>query len=206
MNVPSTPPNNTMQGLLTSCMQHTDFKSMPSQVLCLAAAVKFTQQAEQAIESGKLSSLQVWCSYLTPYLIDVLKVGFLLVYDRSTSVAHHRACLRYHASCRHHQHLESSLRYNCSQGSLWLCAESSTNCGVHLMKWQSTCLLATANVHINHTYTNTRCPVCDSRTWLLVQAELKQQLAEYTAADWEGYRVMQLKIQALVSSSCMLAM
>ncbi|KAL0018230.1 hypothetical protein WJX79_009392, partial [Trebouxia sp. C0005] len=29
-------------------------------------------------------------------------------------------------------------------------------------------------------------------------AELKQQLAEYTAADWEGYRVMQLKIQALV--------
>ncbi|KAL0047749.1 hypothetical protein WJX82_010930, partial [Trebouxia sp. C0006] len=77
----------TLQGLLTSCMQHTDFKSMPSQVLCLAAAIKFTQQAEQAIEAGKLSSLQ---------------------------------------------------------------------------------------------------------------AELKQQLAEYTAADWEGYRVMQLKIQALV--------
>ena len=32
-----------------------------------------------------------------------------------------------------------------------------------------------------------------------MQAELQQQLAEYTAADWEGYRVMQLKIQALVS-------
>ncbi|DBA90074.1 TPA: hypothetical protein ACH3X2_004335 [Trebouxia sp. C0005] len=77
----------TLQGLLTSCMQHTDFNSMPSQVLCLASAIRFTQQAEQAIEAGKLSSLQ---------------------------------------------------------------------------------------------------------------AELKQQLAEYTAADWEGYRVMQLKIQALV--------
>ena len=32
-----------------------------------------------------------------------------------------------------------------------------------------------------------------------MQAELQQQLAEYTAADWEGYRVMQLKVQALVS-------
>lgn len=48
-----------------------------------------------------------------------------------------------------------------------------------------------------------RCPVHDSRILLLVQAELKQQLAEYTAADWEGYRVMQLKIQALVNSSCL---
>ena len=32
-----------------------------------------------------------------------------------------------------------------------------------------------------------------------LQGELQQQLAEYTAADWEGYRVMQLKVQALVS-------
>ena len=32
-----------------------------------------------------------------------------------------------------------------------------------------------------------------------LQAQLQQQLAEYTAADWEGYKVMQLKIQALVS-------
>ena len=34
--------------------------------------------------------------------------------------------------------------------------------------------------------------------YVLVQAELQLQLAEYTAADWEGYKVMQLKIQALV--------
>ena len=34
---------------------------------------------------------------------------------------------------------------------------------------------------------------------VLMQTELQMQLAEYTAADWEGYKVMQLKIQALVS-------
>ncbi len=73
--IPTTP-NCTMQGLLTSCMQHTDFKSMPSQVLCLAAAIKFTQQAEQAIEAGKLSSLQVWCSYLTHSFVQMLDVVF----------------------------------------------------------------------------------------------------------------------------------
>lgn len=48
-----------LQGLLTSCMQHTDFKSMPSQVICLAGSIQFTQQAEQAIETGKLIRLQV---------------------------------------------------------------------------------------------------------------------------------------------------
>ena len=32
----------------------------------------------------------------------------------------------------------------------------------------------------------------------LLQGQLRQQLAEYAAANWEGYRVMQLKIQALV--------
>ena len=37
---------------------------------------------------------------------------------------------------------------------------------------------------------------------MLLQAELQMQLAEYTAADWEGYKVMQLKIQALVSCFC----
>ena len=73
---------------------------------------------------------------------------------------------------------------------------------MHLLEWQSRCSLATANVQIKHKH----CPVSDSRSLLVVQAELKQQLAEYTAADWEGYRVMQLKIQALVNSSCMLAM
>lgn len=59
--VVTTQPHECLQGLLTSCMQHTDFKSMPSQVICLTAAIKFTQQAEQAIEAGKLPSLQV-CS------------------------------------------------------------------------------------------------------------------------------------------------
>ena len=72
---------------------------------------------------------------------------------------------------------------------------------MHLLEWQSRCSLATANVQIKHKY----CPVSNSITLLIVQAELRQQLAEYTAADWEGYRVMQLKIQALVNSSCMLA-
>ena len=61
-------------------MQHTDFKSMPSQVLCLAAAIKFTQQAEQAIEAGKLSSLQVWCSYINHCCIHMLDMGFSLDY------------------------------------------------------------------------------------------------------------------------------
>jgi len=86
MYVLPTSPNYTMQGLLTSCMQHTDFKSMPSQVLCLAAAIKFTQQAEQAIEAGKLSSLQVWCSHCTHFFIHMLvfsrvcKRGILLLH------------------------------------------------------------------------------------------------------------------------------
>ena len=48
-------------------MQREDFKSMPSQVLCLAAAIKFTQQADTAIETGRLSNLQVdiwaFCAY-----------------------------------------------------------------------------------------------------------------------------------------------
>ena len=51
---------------MTSCMQHEDFKSMPSQVLCLAASTKFTQQAENAVESGQLSSLQV--RHLAPHV------------------------------------------------------------------------------------------------------------------------------------------
>ena len=76
MYVVPPPPNYTVQGLLTSCMQHTDFNSMPSQVLCLASAIRFTQQAEQAIEAGKLSSLQVGCSYLTRCFIHMLDVVF----------------------------------------------------------------------------------------------------------------------------------
>ena len=51
--------NARLQGLLTSCMQHTDFKSMPSQIICLAGSIRFTQQAEQAIEAGQLKTLQV---------------------------------------------------------------------------------------------------------------------------------------------------
>ena len=34
---------------------------------------------------------------------------------------------------------------------------------------------------------------------LLVQTALGQQLAECTSANWEGYHVMKLKAQALVS-------
>ena len=48
-----------LQDLLGKCVQHTDFKTMPSQVLCLAAALTFTQQAEQAITNGTLAQLQV---------------------------------------------------------------------------------------------------------------------------------------------------
>ncbi len=77
MYVVPTPPNYTVQGLLTSCMQHTDFKSMPSQVLCLAAAIKFTQQAEQAIEAGKLSSLQVCVLILDSLLCWYAGCGLL---------------------------------------------------------------------------------------------------------------------------------
>lgn len=40
-------------------MQRTDFKSMPSQVICLAGTINFTQQAEQAIQQGQLKTLQV---------------------------------------------------------------------------------------------------------------------------------------------------
>lgn len=36
--------------------------------------------------------------------------------------------------------------------------------------------------------------------WLqLLQGQLRQQLAEYASANWEGYHVMQLKMQALVT-------
>ena len=47
------------QDLLVKCVQHTDFKTMPCQVLCLAADLTFTQQAEQAIRTGTLPQLQV---------------------------------------------------------------------------------------------------------------------------------------------------
>ena len=42
------------------------------------------------------------------------------------------------------------------------------------------------------------CQHHDSVSLYGLQTELRHQLAEYTAADWEGYRVMQLKVQALV--------
>ena len=67
-------PHECLQGLLTSCMQQTDFKSMPSQVICLAAAIKVTQQAEQAIEAGKLPSLQVYFPTSTALLSPVLQL------------------------------------------------------------------------------------------------------------------------------------
>ena len=36
-------------------------------------------------------------------------------------------------------------------------------------------------------------------SWGLLQAELQQQLADCTSTSWEGFHIMQLKIQALVS-------
>lgn len=48
-----------LQELLGKCLGHTDFRAMPSQILCLAAAVTFAQQAEQAITTGTLLQLQV---------------------------------------------------------------------------------------------------------------------------------------------------
>ena len=48
-----------VQGLLEKCLQQTEFKTMPSQILCLAGALTFTQQAEQAIANGALAQLQV---------------------------------------------------------------------------------------------------------------------------------------------------
>ena len=41
---------------------------MPSQVLCLAAAINFTLQAEKAIETGQLSDLQVHVSRILVFL------------------------------------------------------------------------------------------------------------------------------------------
>ena len=39
---------------------------------------------------------------------------------------------------------------------------------------------------------------------MLLQAELQQQLADCTSTNWEGFHIMQLKIQALVSWLCTL--
>ena len=36
----------------------------------------------------------------------------------------------------------------------------------------------------------------------LLQAELQQQLADCTSTNWEGFHIMQLKVQALVSWLC----
>ena len=40
------------------------------------------------------------------------------------------------------------------------------------------------------------------KAWVLPQAELQQQLADCTSTNWEGFHIMQLKIQALVSWLC----
>lgn len=69
-----------VQGLLDKCVQQTDFKSMPSQVLCLAAALTFTQQAEQAIASGSLAQLQVSHS-CTASVDDLVSLSGALIFN-----------------------------------------------------------------------------------------------------------------------------
>lgn len=98
---------------------------MPSQVLCLAAALAFAQQAEQAITAGSLVQLQV-----------------------SLGSVHEQGCV-----------------------AVYMCY--------------------TLDVKVYQV-------VCESLRLMMLQAQLQQQLAEYVSANWEGYRVMQLKIQALV--------
>ena len=50
-----------LQGLLARCTVNRDFKGTPSQILCLADALSFTQKAEAAIQQGTLPKLKV-CS------------------------------------------------------------------------------------------------------------------------------------------------
>ncbi len=50
-----------LQGLLARCTSNRDFKGTPSQILCLADALSFTQKAEAAIQQGTLPKLKVCC-------------------------------------------------------------------------------------------------------------------------------------------------
>ena len=57
-----------LQGLLARCTGNRDFKGTPSQILCLADALSFTQKAEAAIQQGTLPKLKVYCGLHTPLL------------------------------------------------------------------------------------------------------------------------------------------
>lgn len=50
---------NTLKNLLVQCMkvQKLDLNKFPSQILCAAEAIHFTQQCEAAIQDGKLEGL-----------------------------------------------------------------------------------------------------------------------------------------------------
>ena len=48
---------STLEGLLQRCLGEKDYDATPSQILGLADAIHFTQQAEQAIAQGTLSAL-----------------------------------------------------------------------------------------------------------------------------------------------------
>ncbi|KAK9815706.1 hypothetical protein WJX72_008353 [[Myrmecia] bisecta] len=48
----------TLQGLLHKAVQQREFKALPSQILCLADMLAFTQKAEAAIQRGHLPRLQ----------------------------------------------------------------------------------------------------------------------------------------------------
>ena len=57
-----------LQGLLARCTGNRDFKGTPSQILCLADALSFTQKAEAAIQQGTLPKLKVCCGVPTSLL------------------------------------------------------------------------------------------------------------------------------------------
>ena len=57
-----------LQGLLARCTSSRDFKGTPSQILCLADALSFTQRAEAAIQQGTLPKLKVRCGLRTSLL------------------------------------------------------------------------------------------------------------------------------------------
>ena len=74
-----------MQGLLADCMQRMEFKTMPSQILCLAAAIKFTQQAENAIETKQLTNLQA--SFPCSAILSLCQAMMLLQTDTTQNLS-----------------------------------------------------------------------------------------------------------------------
>ena len=101
--------------------KHAKPGALPGSCYQVHSASRAGHRGRQAVQSaGVVLTLH---SFLYPY------AGLLKgLQERNTSVARHRACLKYHAGLQwhNHQHLESMLCCQSNQGSLWLCAESST--------------------------------------------------------------------------------